>query len=585
MIKDLKSLSLMDILPDSILSDPQMSAAAQALDAELQNVTKATVETLHLPRLDELPEKVVDLLAWQWHVDYYEPLGMSIETKRRLVKESVAWHRMKGTPAAVEAVVSAAFDTSQVKEWYEYGGKPYYFKVVTEDVTTDKATLDRMRQAIETVKNVRSWLEKIEFLLHLSDQENALDMAMLDCASYENELYPWRGRYFNGAWNFTPMEKVDGSRHFNGSWFFDAVSDGDEDPARQPNLFMGRQLDGSWLFNMSGDSRKIFFNSFEIDPLSVLTPQLTAPEKYTATLDFAGPGRRFTGEWNFGKNRLDDTNLETANKLHVFDHEKAAETSGMQARTAAAETYPTVRLWSFNGAWNFGAPAAFDGTGWFGGRFKFDGVMRELDPVRPPNDLDGHADFAGRWTFSARPATVLFDADEDDGDKADLSFVFTPTKESCVARETEKDNAALDQSDRMERIVFNGAETFNGWNHDGGYIEDIEEKTAMDMADRIRHAEQFDEKNTFDGDLTYGSENGPGETAGLTVTEGRWFNGIWTFDGDTSVRFDGNHQFDGSAFCCLLRDTDRHYDGTMLFDGTYRYKQAARAFDQYSYVA
>ncbi len=109
MIKDLTSISLLDILPSNLLEDPQVSAAARALDVELQAVTRATAETLHLPRLDELPETVVDLLAWQWHVDFYEPLGLDIATKRRLVKESIAWHRTKGTPAAVEKMLKAVW--------------------------------------------------------------------------------------------------------------------------------------------------------------------------------------------------------------------------------------------------------------------------------------------------------------------------------------------------------------------------------------------------------------------------------------------------------------------------------------------
>ena len=129
MSKDLQSVSLLDILPPNLLADEQIKAAAQALDTELQKITDATREALLLPRLDELPEAVIDLLAWQWHVDFYEPVGMDIETKRRLIKSSIAWHRIKGTPAAVEQVVSAAFDTSHVKEWFEYGYK-YEYNIV-----------------------------------------------------------------------------------------------------------------------------------------------------------------------------------------------------------------------------------------------------------------------------------------------------------------------------------------------------------------------------------------------------------------------------------------------------------------------
>lgn len=136
MIKDLTSISLLDILPSNLLEDPQVSAAARALDAELQAVTRATAETLHLPCLDELPETVVDLLAWQWHVDFYEPLGLDIATKRRLVKESIAWHRTKGTPAAVEKMLKAVWGSAHIEEWFEYGGSPGCFRV---DIATTEA--------------------------------------------------------------------------------------------------------------------------------------------------------------------------------------------------------------------------------------------------------------------------------------------------------------------------------------------------------------------------------------------------------------------------------------------------------------
>jgi len=74
MLKDIQSVSLLDILPGNLLEDAQVYAAAKSLDDELQRVTMACREVLHLPRLDELPEAVLDLLAWQWHVDFTSPL-------------------------------------------------------------------------------------------------------------------------------------------------------------------------------------------------------------------------------------------------------------------------------------------------------------------------------------------------------------------------------------------------------------------------------------------------------------------------------------------------------------------------------
>ena len=74
MSKDLQSTSLLDILPQNLLADKQIYAAARALDDELQKITAATRDVLILPRIDELSEEVVDLLAWQWSVDFYDEL-------------------------------------------------------------------------------------------------------------------------------------------------------------------------------------------------------------------------------------------------------------------------------------------------------------------------------------------------------------------------------------------------------------------------------------------------------------------------------------------------------------------------------
>ena len=162
MIKDIHALSLLDILPASILRDKQVTAAAKALDEELQNVTAATIEALHLPRLDVLPEAVVDLLAWQWHVDFYEPLGMDLETKRNLVKKSIDWHRTKGTPYAVEQVMSTVFKNASLKEWFEYGGEPYHFSITARGFDpTQSKDFKLFLRVLSTVKNVRSWLESI----------------------------------------------------------------------------------------------------------------------------------------------------------------------------------------------------------------------------------------------------------------------------------------------------------------------------------------------------------------------------------------------------------------------------------------
>ena len=163
MSKDLQSVSLIDVLPPNLLADKRIYAAARALDDELQKITTATRNALLLPRLDELSEEVIDLLAWQWHVDFYES-SMSIETKRQLVRESIAWHRIKGTKAAVEKMAQTVFKGGVVTEWFEYGGEPYHFRIdVLNAPNMTEENRGRLLAVVNASKNTRSWLDELRF--------------------------------------------------------------------------------------------------------------------------------------------------------------------------------------------------------------------------------------------------------------------------------------------------------------------------------------------------------------------------------------------------------------------------------------
>lgn len=164
---NMATVKLIDLVPPSIRDDPEVQAAAAALEAELQAVTAAIPTVMLVPRIDELPEDVIDALAWQWHVDFYEP-GISLAQKRTLVKTSIAQHRRKGTPYAVEQVVKAIWSDAVVQEWWEYGGDPFYFRVIRISGQVSPESYPRLKRAVDAVKNVRSWLEGVSLYRELS---------------------------------------------------------------------------------------------------------------------------------------------------------------------------------------------------------------------------------------------------------------------------------------------------------------------------------------------------------------------------------------------------------------------------------
>jgi phage tail P2-like protein len=129
-MRDLEGLNFYEILPSSIASDPNVQALAVPIDSELHFLKNAIPEVLILPRIDELPEPVVDLLAWQYHVDFYDP-DLTLDIKRKLVKDSIPWHRKKGTLWAVKKVLDNLGFVPTIKEWFELppGVEPHTFSV------------------------------------------------------------------------------------------------------------------------------------------------------------------------------------------------------------------------------------------------------------------------------------------------------------------------------------------------------------------------------------------------------------------------------------------------------------------------
>jgi len=163
MSKTIYDLSVLDLLPENIKNDPDMKAASKSIDAGFLVLAEKSKDLVMLPRVHEQPEPILDHLAYYLHVDFYDRT-LDIETKREIVQNSVYLHQIKGTPRAVEVLIQTLFGEGEVEEWFDYGGDPYRFRVVTpnESVTQERAS--EFIRALDSVKNLRSHLDNVIIL-------------------------------------------------------------------------------------------------------------------------------------------------------------------------------------------------------------------------------------------------------------------------------------------------------------------------------------------------------------------------------------------------------------------------------------
>ena len=156
--------NLLFTLPEVLRRDEQMQALAAGV-AEVLAQRPAEVERLLIyPRIDSLPEELLDRLAYDFKVDWWDA-EYTLAEKRQTLKDSWQVHRHLGTKAAVERAISAIYPETKVLEWFEYGGEPYCFKLEIDLTKTgfDKQRQKRVLDRVEYYKNLRSHLDGVYY--------------------------------------------------------------------------------------------------------------------------------------------------------------------------------------------------------------------------------------------------------------------------------------------------------------------------------------------------------------------------------------------------------------------------------------
>lgn len=127
--------------------------------ATLQNEIKA-FKNLANPEICEA--KYLPFLAYAFKVDFWDD-NLTENDKRNLIKSSLLLHQRKGTVWAIEQVFKALNIKAVVKEWFNYGGEPYHFKIdlALEDKELTLQRADELTKYIGIYKNVRSILDEL----------------------------------------------------------------------------------------------------------------------------------------------------------------------------------------------------------------------------------------------------------------------------------------------------------------------------------------------------------------------------------------------------------------------------------------
>jgi phage tail P2-like protein len=170
----LRTSKLIENATPSISYDAQVKSACEAFDRQCYEIIDETGQVIMIPNIMALTdEKLVDILAWQFNVDFYDTTR-DLEFRKHLVQISIVWHKTKGTVALVDEVINTYWPGgATLEEWFEYKSPlppnypdagwhdRYRFRIVIDEQVIDTEDELAVVELIDRYKPVSRWLEAL----------------------------------------------------------------------------------------------------------------------------------------------------------------------------------------------------------------------------------------------------------------------------------------------------------------------------------------------------------------------------------------------------------------------------------------
>lgn len=141
--------------------------------------------------LEQQSDEVLSELAYQYSIDNWEET-LSREVKINLIKNAYWAHAKKGTKVAIMENLKKFNTPVEIKEWFEYNGAPFTFKISSFYPKTEINWIDALIEIIEKYKNSRSICTEYE--MRLLDKNSKLKLGSFKVLDLKKE---WAAYYNN----------------------------------------------------------------------------------------------------------------------------------------------------------------------------------------------------------------------------------------------------------------------------------------------------------------------------------------------------------------------------------------------------
>ncbi|SMO59022.1 phage tail protein, P2 protein I family [Balnearium lithotrophicum] len=165
-----------EIFPDFYKdNEPWYEFIKEILSPEFDVALEEVKALWNLIDIDTISEDKLPLLASNLGFDFVEILPASY---RKQLANAIDLHKFKGTRFAVEKALDSLGIKGNFKEWFEYGGEPYKFKIdlffenlLKLGITLSPEVQEKLIRLINEYKNERSWLDELKFHVFFKNKQ------------------------------------------------------------------------------------------------------------------------------------------------------------------------------------------------------------------------------------------------------------------------------------------------------------------------------------------------------------------------------------------------------------------------------
>lgn len=158
-----ESMNFVELLPAFMRSDETDITLSGVVDQITEKLSARIRLLTTWDQIDNMSVSELDALAEELHIGWYDK-SASRDIKASIIKDSDIVHAKMGTNWAVMRVIRTYFGDGNIVDWFDYGGKPYHFKIETMNQELLKEKEAAFLRILEAVKRKSAVLDAIQLV-------------------------------------------------------------------------------------------------------------------------------------------------------------------------------------------------------------------------------------------------------------------------------------------------------------------------------------------------------------------------------------------------------------------------------------